>query len=129
MDQWKSPKPAAKREILAGVLVVLGLLLLGLSFVGFANTPGVANWTPDEAREYQAASSNLHRLSHEYTQKVSTNEGQKVKAELHEAQQQYQKLRTNLDAAIARPKRFTWFARLGALSLITAGIAAFFYRP
>ncbi len=128
MDYSQTPKLATKRQFLAGVLLILGLLLLAFSFVGFANSTQVANWTPQEAREYQASSKNLHRLSHEYARKASTNEGQKVKAELQEAQQQYQKLRTNLDSAIARPRRFTWFARLGGLLLMAAGIAAFLYR-
>jgi hypothetical protein len=118
-----------KRQILVGILLLLGLLLLGVSFVGFGYSSSAANWSPDQAREYQAASSNLHRLSHEYAQKAATGEGQKVRAELSEAQQHYQRLRENLDAAIERPKRLTWFARMAALILIAAGIAAFFYRP
>jgi hypothetical protein len=121
-------KPLNLRPILCGLAVILGLVLFAVSFVWPASSTRSASWSTEQAVEYQAASANLHRLSHEYARTAGTNEAQQVRAELDKAQSDFATLSDDLESAIARPKRLAWYLRIGATLLVAAGAAGIFYR-
>lgn len=121
-------EPLDLRLILCGLLVVLGLVLFAISFVWPAFSTRSASWSTEQAVEYQAASANLHRLSHEYARTAGTEKSRQVRAELDKAQSDFATLSGDLESAIARPKRLAWYLRIGAALLVAAGAAGIFYR-
>jgi hypothetical protein len=121
-------KPLNLRPILCGLAMIIGLVLFAVSFVWPASSTSTAAWTTEQAVEYQAASSNLHRLSHEYARTVGTDKAQKVRAELDKAQSDFATLSEDLESAIRRPKRLAWYLRIAAAILVAAGAIGIFYR-
>jgi hypothetical protein len=120
-------EPINPWPILCGLLVIVGLVLFAVSFVWPGSSTRNSAWSTDQAVEYQAASANLHRLSHEYARTAGTDEAQKVRAELEKARKDFDGLSTDLESAIARPKRLAMFLRIGACALVLIGAAGFFY--
>jgi hypothetical protein len=116
------------RPILCGLAVIVGLVLFAVSFVWPATSTNSTAWSTEQAVEYQSASSNLHRLSHEYARTAGTEKAQQVRAELDKAQSEFATLSDDLESAIARPKRLAWYLRIGAAILVAAGAAGIFYR-
>ena len=115
------------RPILSGLAVIAGLVLFAVSFVSPATSTRSAAWSTEQAVEYQSASSNLHRLSHEYARAAGTDEANRVRAELDKAQSEFDVLSDDLESAIARPKRLAWYLRIGACLMVFVGAAGFFY--
>ena len=120
-------EPLNLRPILCGLAVILGLILFAASFIWPKSSTRSANWSTEQAVEYQAASANLHRLSHEYARTAGTDEAQKVRAELDKAQSDFATLSEDLESAIRRPKRLAWYLRIGAAILVVAGAVGVFY--
>ena len=52
------------RTALAIALIAVGLLLVVASVIMPASAAGGTNWSPEQAKQYQAASVKLHSLSH-----------------------------------------------------------------
>ena len=90
--------------ILSGLLVIVGLVLFAVSFVWPGSSSRTSAWSADQAKEYQAASANLHRLSHEYARTAGTDEAKQVRAET-EGRNGLRRLERRTESAIARPKR------------------------
>jgi hypothetical protein len=120
-------EPINLRPILSGLAVIAGLILFAISFVWPATSSRSAAWTTEQAVEYQSASSNLHRLSHEYARTAGTEQSKQVRAELDKAQSEFATLSDDLESAIARPKRLAWYLRIGACVMVLAGATGFFY--
>jgi hypothetical protein len=120
-------EPINPWPILCGLFVIVGLVLFAVSFVWPGSSARNSAWSADQATEYQAASVNLHRLSHEYARTAGTNEAQQVRAELEKARKDFDGLSTDLESAIARPRRLAMFLRIGACAMVFAGAAGFFY--
>jgi hypothetical protein len=120
-------EPLNLRPILSGLLVIAGVVLFAVSFIWSAASTRSAVWSTEQAVEYQAASSNLHRLSHEYARTAGTEEAKQVRAELDKAQSEFATLSDDLESAIARPKRLAWYLRIGACVLALVGAVGFFY--
>jgi hypothetical protein len=116
------------RPIASGFAVIAGLVLFAVSFIWPAASTQSAAWSTERAVEYQSASSNLHRLSHEYARTAGTEESKQVQAELDKAKSEFATLSEDLESAIARPKRLAWYLRIGAAILVAIGAAGIFYR-
>ncbi|HJQ79969.1 MAG TPA: hypothetical protein VJ828_08445 [Lacipirellulaceae bacterium] len=115
------------RPILCGVAVIVGLVLFVVSFVWPTASTNSTVWSTEQAVEYQSASSNLHRLSHEYARTAGTEESKQVQAELDKAKSEFATLSGDLESAIARPKRLAWYLRIGACVMVVVGAVGFFY--
>jgi hypothetical protein len=120
-------EPIDPWPIICGLFVIVGLVLFAVSFVWPGSTARNSAWSADEAVEYQSASANLHRLSHEYARTAGTDKAQQVRAELEKARRDFDGLSTDLERAIARPKRLATFLRIAACAMVFAGAAGFFY--
>jgi hypothetical protein len=120
-------EPLNLRPILCGLVVIVGLVLFAASFVWPSSSTSTAAWSTEQAVEYQTASKNLHSLSHEFARAAGTEEAQKVRAELDKAKSEFATLSEDLESAIARPKRLSWYLRIGACLMVLAGAAGFFY--
>lgn len=113
--------------IASGLAVIAGLVLFAVSFIWPATSTQSADWSTEQAVEYQSASSNLHRLSHEYARTAGTEESKQVQAELDKAKSEFATLSGDLESAIARPKRLAMYLRIGACVMALVGAAGFFY--
>jgi hypothetical protein len=120
-------EPLNLRPILCGLLVVVGLVLFAVSFVWPGSSTRSAGWSTDQAVKYQTASTNLHRLSHEYARTTGTDKAPQVRAELQKAQSEFSELGGELESAIARPKRLAMMLRIGGLALAAIGAVGVFY--
>jgi hypothetical protein len=128
MHRNEPREPLAVRPIISAVFVIVGLGLFAFSFVWPGSSTRLARWSTDQALEYQAASANLHRLSHEFSRSAGTDKAQQVRAELHKAQSEFDVLRAELDSATARPKQIAMLLRFGGLALAAAGAADIYFR-
>jgi hypothetical protein len=120
-------EPIDPWPILSGLLVIVGLVLFTVSFVWPGSSSRTSAWSADQAKEYQAASANLHRLSHEYARTAGTDEAKKVRAELEKARTDFDGLSDELESAISRPKRIAILMRIGGVALAVAGAAAVYF--
>jgi hypothetical protein len=118
---WRSAVPAAL--LLAGILLILASFLLP------AGAVGRANWSPEQAKKYQSAAVKLHRLSHESLHPSPDADQQAARNELQQAEQDYRDMKSQLDAAITRPKYVGWGLRgLGILLLAAGGFGTVYVR-
>jgi hypothetical protein len=98
----------------------VGLLLVVASVFLPASAVSGTSWSPEQAKQYQAASVKLHSLSQ--TAASSTPEKQReLRTQLHDAEKEYASRRAELDAAIRRPHRVTTLLRVAGIALAAAG--------
>ena len=116
-----------RRTGLAIALIAVGLLLVAASvFLPEAATRGT-NWSPEQAKQYQAASVKLHSLSH--TAARSPEKQEELRKQLQDAEKEYASRRADLDAALNRPHRVTFMLRVAGVFLAAAGgISAYLSR-
>src|SRR5262245_54898937 len=114
-------KPLAWQPIVAAVLLAGGVGTVALSFVWARVFDARANWTTEQAREYQAAAVKLHSLSHEYAQQTRQGPEQQMRDKLEAAKTEYESLQGQLEAARARPANVALGLRLSGLALMAAG--------
>ena len=105
---------------LAIALIGLGLLLVVASVIMPTGAAGGANWSPEQAKQYQAASVKLHSLSHT-SASASPEKQRELKSQLQEAEKDYASRRAALDAAIGRPQRVKWILRMAGVAIAAAG--------
>jgi hypothetical protein len=111
----------AWRPLLAAGLLLAGTALLAFSFVWTTISRGQGNWSQEQALRYQAASARLHSLSHKYARPAEEGTSAAAQEELKNAQIEYERLRTDLDAAIAHPSRIAFWFRIVGAALAAAG--------
>ena len=116
------------RKTLAAILVVVGAGLIALSFVWPGESSQRGAWSYEQAKQYQAAASKLHSLSHEMAHAEPDREAV-VRAELKTAKAEYDSLRGDLDSALSRPQRWAWMMRLGGLFAVFFGGVLLFTLP
>jgi hypothetical protein len=111
------------------VLLALGMLLIGLSFLPSIAVDGRSEWTDEKALQYQEASATLHGLAHEIGHApenpgVGTNSQQQLEA----AQARFDELRRQLQAA--RSRSINWALALRSLGVVFAivGSVAYFAK-
>jgi hypothetical protein len=106
-------------------LILVGVAVIALSFVWPTNASQRGGWSLEQARRYQAAAIKLHGLSHDVAHASADREAA-IRAELNSAKTEYGALRNDLDAAISRPRRWSWILRTaGILALILGGTRLF----
>ncbi len=100
---------------LAAVLIVAGIGLIVLSVFCTGSAVSQANWSPEQAKQYQQASLKLHSLSHEPNTTTDADR-QSYHRELKQAESEYQAIRARLDSAIDGSETFLRSLRwLGAV--------------
>jgi hypothetical protein len=114
-----------RRKALAAVLIAAGFVLIATSFILPSKGSQRAAWSTDQAKQYQAASSKLHSLSHEIATAKPDRQAA-IRDDLHEARAEYASLRNDLDAALSRPRRSAWTLRIiGLISVAIGGVLLF----
>jgi hypothetical protein len=129
MSRGEPANTLAWQPVLAALLVVGGFGLVAWSFVWPSVSNSTAGWSPEQARDYQAASAKLHSLSHQSVHAAGQENEAQVRAELHKAQAEYDLLRGQLDSALDRPWRMAWWLRLSGLTLVGVGGVSLYFRP
>jgi hypothetical protein len=110
---WRTLIPAVL--VIGGILLILGSLLLPTSVTGRAG------WSPEQAKKYQEAAVKLHSLSHASLHTSPEADQPAKRKELQQAEADYNAIRSQLDSAIARPKKITWAIRLAGVALVAIG--------
>ena len=120
--------PSASRQLPAAIFLVAGLSLLAASFLVPSQATSRASWSPEQAHAYQRASVKLHGLSHELEHAAGSKDEPAIKEKVKEAQAEYGALRTQLDAAIDRPKHIATTLQIGGSLLIATGAFVMFVK-
>jgi Flp pilus assembly protein TadB len=108
------------RTALAIALIATGLLLVVASVIIPAGAAAGTNWSPEQAKQYQAASVKLHSLS-QSSAAATPEKRRELKSQLQDAEKDYASRRADLDSAIGRPNRMRWFLRLAGVVVAAAG--------
>jgi cell division protein FtsL len=120
-------EPINPWPILCGLVVIVGLVLFAVSFVWPGSSTRSAAWSTEQAIEYQSASEDLKRLTLEYGKAAESPGAQQLREELQKKEKEYAELHSDLESAIARPRRLAIFLRVGACLIVLVGAAGFFY--
>jgi hypothetical protein len=116
------------RGTLCFASIVLGLLLVMLSVFLPDKALTATSWSPEQAKQYQAAALKMHTLSHTAIHSTPDKQ-QQVRRQLQDAEKEYAIHRAELDAALARPHRTTTTLRVAGIALTAAGgIGAYMRR-
>ena len=116
---WRTALPATS---LAG-----GILLILLSLFWPSGATSRANWSAEQAKQYQAASIKLHSLSHASVHPGTDVDPQAQRKELQQAEADYKAIRAELDSAIDRPKHLILAFRVAGVTLVAAGGLGMYY--
>src|SRR5262245_1216598 len=110
----------------AVAMLLLGVVFVGVSFVWASVSTGRSEWSDEQARAYQAASADLHSLTHKYGEHLSGAKGEAIPPELQQARAKYDELRGQLDTARARPLALALALRVTGMALAVVGAALYF---
>lgn len=122
-------QPSTRRLAVPYILLSGGVALILFSFMLPARLLSQSNWTPEQAKQYQAASLKLHSLSHASLHSTPEADREAQQNQLKQADADYQAIRSQLDSATKRPKNIAFAMRiLGAGLLIVGGITLYFTR-
>jgi hypothetical protein len=129
MTASESPWELDWRAALPLVCIVAGVVLILLSVSLPKRTLNQGSWSQEQAEKYQAASVKLHSLSHSSIQSSPDSDPETIRKELQQAEKDYQAIRAQLDAALARPSKIVWVLRgIGLALLAIGGYAAYSSR-
>ncbi len=111
---------------MTALLLGTGLVLIAVSFAWSSLPVGKSAWTPERALQHQAASANLHGLSHKYAHELEMAAPGSIPDELREARGEFTDMSLQLDAARDQPRRIATALRLIGIGLSLAGAVAYF---
>jgi hypothetical protein len=117
--------PTDWRAISALSMLMVGVLLVGLSLVWARFVTGRSAWSDQQAREFQAASTKLHSLSHDFAHKAEHGDTEAIRPDLDKAQAHFAELNAQLESARNRPARIATILRFTGLLLAVAGGALY----
>ena len=128
MAAEQPPKQSAWRQPLAAFLLAGGIAMVAVSFFWPSDSSNRANWSPQQARAYQAASVKLHSMSHETAHAAGSQDEKAVREKFDQAKAEYDALRGELDAAIDSPKNIRYALRIFGSLVAIAGLALNYVR-
>ena len=126
-DNEPATQPAGQ-PVLPATLLAVGILLLVVSFFWPGQSVSRATWSLEQAKAYQAASVKLHSLSQETVASAGANNEKDLREKLAKAETEYKAIRTQLDAAIDRPKHITVAMRICGSLLAIIGLSMIYRR-
>ncbi|MFO0787951.1 MAG: hypothetical protein U0805_00740 [Pirellulales bacterium] len=128
MPANKSTPSTPRWAALPAIAIIAGLAFIAVSLVWPARSMSRANWSPEQALKFQAASVKLHDLSHGAAHQTAEDLAAH-KRELQQAEAQFQIMRTQLDSAINSPHNYAFVLRiLGGFLIVAGAISAFATR-
>jgi hypothetical protein len=113
----------SRKYALAAVLV--GAALTAISFLP-ALVGGTERWTTDQAREYQNASMQIQKLTHELGGQSPDTASRETSVEFEAAINRFQDLRAKLVDARARSRIWPTTLRVVGIVFVIAGLANYF---
>jgi hypothetical protein len=128
MSTNEMPARVSWAHVSATLLLMIGLMLIGLSFVWPTMASSQSAWPNEKAEAYQAASANVHRLSMQMAGRTPQDQTRAHHEELANAQTNYAALRTELDEARIRPARIATILRYSGILLAAGGAVWLFAR-
>jgi len=110
-------------------LLVAGVGLIGASVIWPMFGTTRLEWSNEMAVEHQAASANLHALSHKYSDELARDGNGEIPAELRAARERFNELSGHLDSAKRRPAQVATLLGIAGVAFSVAGALAFFAAP
>jgi hypothetical protein len=123
MADDKAERMASRRHLVGPLLLLVGAAVLLLSLIWPQDAKKGAGWDDQKAAEYRAASLKLTGLAHQAIQNSGPKDDAAMHKKLDEAKAEYEVLRSELDAAIARPKNTRLAMRIVGALCVIAGAA------
>lgn len=104
-----------------------GLLLLLLSFVVQPLADANPAWTEQQGRDLEAATTRLHALTHQFghRENAAAVQGTVNNDELHQAQEEFSRLKAKLDKVRHRGVNLAVFAKWFGAGLVTVGAISY----
>jgi hypothetical protein len=112
----------------AALLIIAGAGVIAISFVWPGKSSQRDAWSLEQAKQYQAAASKLHKLLDEKTN-AKPGRDVTVRKKLETAEAEYNALRGDLDSAMSRPQRWAWTMRVVGMIAVVIGGALLFALP
>lgn len=125
MLQNRDHSPVDWRQVCSLATLVLGVAIIALSLIWTRVSTGRYAWSDKQALEYQAASSKLHSLSHEFAHQETSAESDALRPDLEAAQAHFSEVRAQLEAARQQPARIALILRLAGILIAVAGGTAY----
>ena len=125
MSNGETQLSVDRRMVAAISLLTAGIGLLAVSFVWTWWATGRASWSDQQALDFQAASSRLHSLSHEFAHEAGQGNTNGLRSQLAEAQMRFGEMRARLESAQNRPKRVAMMIRIAGLLMAVVGGAIY----
>ena len=114
------------------ILVILGtgFSLLLISFIAKPAIDARPNWTAEQGRDFEAATTHLHAISHQHGNRANSrnhSNGESIadKDEFQAAQEKYRQLKSELDRARSRGQNLAKLAYCSGIVLIAFGFVGF----
>lgn len=108
-------------------LVVLGLLILGCSFLPLAWTKEAA-WSMQDSEAYDRVSREYHKLAYQSAAETGRSETE-MRAHREALKQQFETLRDRLEFAQQQPQRWSRFLLWAGTSLVVLGLLLLVVKP
>lgn len=109
------------RTLAPPLVLILGCFLVAVSLIWHVSSTNHNGWSPEQAKQYQAASVKLHSLSHAAMHPTSDTDLKAQRKELEQAQEDYSAIRSQLDSAIAWPRQVAIAMRIVGILLGATG--------
>jgi hypothetical protein len=112
-----------------GIAILLGLIVVILSFLPVGPMASHGSWSQQQAQAYQAASATLHELSNKYASEAMAGDTRSTRAEVERAKARFDEFKTQLETAQNRPRLVAWAMRLGGALLAAVGAFVIHGQP
>lgn len=122
------------RQILAILMVLVGVILVLVGINWNAIAPPKANWSPQQADEYTDAALALHSAAHAHEHDASEDSDERpehdaeYQANRAAAQLRFDSIRQDLDEAIVTRDRTGLLVSVGGIILAASGLAVYVTR-
>jgi hypothetical protein len=121
MTDSNSERSSSIRTLVPPLVLILGCFLIAVSLIWPFSSTNHTGWSPEQAKQYQAASVKLHSLSHAAMHPTPDTDLKAQRKELEQAQEDYSAIRSQLDSAIAWPRQVAITMRIGGTLLGAIG--------
>jgi hypothetical protein len=113
---------AGDNQVWPLILLIVGLVLCGGSFVWPLVAGAESGWSVEDAKQYQEASSGVHRLTHmQENPRFQALSGEGIAHQLDEARTDFESRGEQLQQARDRPQRVATGVRYAGFALMALG--------
>jgi predicted PurR-regulated permease PerM len=118
---------SSRQSSVSFVVLLIGVVLIGVSLVLPKYATGRSQWSDEQAFQYQATSAELHSLSHQFADASESGANdQEIELRLQSAQEEFERLHSQLEAARQSPARLATIMQLLGSVMVAIGAVLYF---